>query len=148
MSICKKCDRDYYEYNDVGDGLCPTCADSDEHPKQIDGSRGVICRSCGRTSAVYLDQCTDCRQLSTREDDRQFLKGATMKAATEQLHTLDRNFQRSRSLPVWRVNVLNADGRCIHAEEHVNLDDAQRAALEWCQKRNIALTASSEWLIG
>lgn len=27
MAVCEQCDRDYYDFNDVGDGLCPTCTD-------------------------------------------------------------------------------------------------------------------------
>lgn len=63
-------------------------------------------------------------------------------------HSIERNFQRSRSLPIWAARVLDENGRCVHTEEHVNLDDAQRAAVAWCEKRNLTLTDPSEWLIG
>lgn len=44
------------------------------HPTQWGGGPGCICRTCGKEVASYLDQCLQCRQSSTREDDMLFLK--------------------------------------------------------------------------
>jgi hypothetical protein len=42
MSVCTKCDRDYYSYNDVGDGICPTCADIEENNKWVENLQAEI----------------------------------------------------------------------------------------------------------
>lgn len=45
-----------------------------KYPVQSDGHAGCVCRTCGKFPAVYLDQCRECRDKSTRADDMEFLK--------------------------------------------------------------------------
>lgn len=59
MSICTKCDRDYYEFNDVGDGMCPSCADA---PETVEDDRtvvGYVMTMEGGSGWMYLGENPD-----------------------------------------------------------------------------------------
>ncbi len=47
---------------------------SDAYPRQDAGDAGCLCRTCGIAPARYLDQCQPCRERSTVDDDRTFLR--------------------------------------------------------------------------
>jgi hypothetical protein len=45
--------------------------------------------------------------------------------------TLEASFTWDRTLPVWRINVLNASGKCVHSVENVSRDEAESLAIKW-----------------
>jgi hypothetical protein len=63
-------------------------------------------------------------------------------------YNLCSNYLSTRTLPIWRVEVVDVEGRNVHAEQNVCLDSAQRAAAKWCKQHQLVLAERREWMIG
>lgn len=57
--------------------------------------------------------------------------------------TIDAEFVRNRTLPVWRIQLIDETGKCQHLVERFDRTDAERLARRWAAERGAIIAFQS-----